>query len=94
MHTRLHLIAYDIANPKRWRGVVKAMETAGTRVQKSIFEAALNFDERQALITRVTALVDKNEDKYYIQPLCAHCARRIRWQGLPRTEAAKNYWII
>lgn len=94
MHTRLNIIAYDMASPKRWRGVVKVVEAAGTRVQKSIFEAALNFDERQALIARVKTLIDKSEDKFYIKPLCPHCARRIRWQGLPKTESAKDYWIV
>lgn len=41
----LHLIAYDIAEPKRVRRIAEICEDYGTRVQYSLFECWLEEDD-------------------------------------------------
>jgi hypothetical protein len=51
--TMLRLIAYDIANPKRWRHVCETCEDYGVRVQYSLFECWLTDDTFQALSSKL-----------------------------------------
>lgn len=45
MSRRRHLIAYDIADPKRLRRVIGIMESFGTRLQYSVFLCDLTTSE-------------------------------------------------
>jgi CRISPR-associated protein Cas2 len=59
---RLYIVAYDIADPKRWRRVFKAMQGFGDWLQLSVFQCRLTRRRRQELETRLRELVKNGED--------------------------------
>jgi CRISPR-associated protein Cas2 len=59
---RLYIVAYDIADQKRWRRVFKAMHGYGEWVQLSVFQCRLSRRRRAELDTRLRELVKNGED--------------------------------
>ncbi len=62
MARRRHLIAYDIADPKRLRRVCKVMEGYGQRLQYSVFLCDLSGGELARWEADVRQEVDLAED--------------------------------
>jgi CRISPR-associated protein Cas2 len=80
----LHLLAYDISCDKRRGKVAKLLEGYGFRAEFSVFEADLNPAELVFLKADLLKLVDAEEDKLFIYPICARCRKAIiRLVGKP-----------
>lgn len=62
MARRRYLIAYDIADPKRLRKVIKVMESYGQRLQYSVFLCDLSGVELVDWHTNILAVVKLTED--------------------------------
>lgn len=65
---KLVLIIYDIIDNKRRTRMVKHLESYGSRVQKSAFEALLPSGKYHAMINGITKIID-NEDNVRIYRL-------------------------
>jgi len=63
------VIAFDVANDKRRRRLVKVLESFGERAQESVFEAWLDGDERRKLERRALACLDPREDRLALYAL-------------------------
>jgi len=59
---RVFIVTYDIADPKRWRRVFKAMQGYGDWLQLSVFQCRLSRRRRQELETRLRGLIRNGED--------------------------------
>jgi CRISPR-associated protein Cas2 len=59
---RLFIVAYDIADQKRWRRVFKVMHGFGDWLQLSVFQCRLSRRRRAELETQLRALVKNGED--------------------------------
>jgi len=59
---RLFIVTYDIADPKRWRRVFKAMQGYGEWIQLSVFQCRLSGRRRADLETRLRELIRNGED--------------------------------
>lgn len=70
------VIAYDIANDRRRRALVRALESFGQRAQESVFEAWLTDRERKKMETKVNQCLDLSEDRLaiYVLPKVDHNA--------------------
>ena len=80
----LYVVAYDIRHNGRRRRVARALRTFGGRMQKSVFEAALEPDDIRDLCRRVGPLLGKS-DAFAILPLDDRPDRlRLHWQAAPR----------
>ncbi len=80
----LYVVAYDIRHSGRRRRVAKALRIYGDRLQKSVFEAALEPEDIQELCRRVGPMLGKN-DAFAILPLDDRLDRpRLHWQSTPR----------
>ncbi len=90
----LVVISYDITHPRRLNRVAKVLETAGIRIQKSVFECGLTPDALLALRLRLRRLIDPTEDHILITPICARCRHYIGWQGKLPDVSTAPYWII
>ena len=78
----LHLVAYDIANPKRLRHVAKTCEDFGVRVEYSIFECDLPKKRFEAFWKELNALIDEKEDALISYTLCAECIKKCLVAGI------------
>ena len=56
------LICYDIADPKRLLRVHRCLKAQGLPLQYSVFTADLKRQQVEALLRRITALIDPRED--------------------------------
>jgi CRISPR-associated protein Cas2 len=65
----LHLIAYDIADPKRLNRIARFMTKHAIRVQYSVFVADLDRAELEELLHELEGLIDLRLDDVRAYPL-------------------------
>ena len=65
-HERLYVVAYDIADPKRWRQVFKVMEAHGTWLQLSVFQCRLTARRRAQLGAKLDRIIQTGDDHVVI----------------------------
>ncbi|MEI6890575.1 MAG: CRISPR-associated endonuclease Cas2 [Pontiella sp.] len=77
----LHLVAYDIAHPKRLRQVAKTCEDFGVRVEYSVFECDLSPDRFTLFWSELNRLIHEDEDSLLAYTLCGGCVKKTRTAG-------------
>lgn len=73
----LYIISYDVATStpqgkKRLRRVAKECENYGVRVQNSVFECELSYEQYLALKQELSSLIDINADSLRFYPMGKH----------------------
>lgn len=58
----LYIVAYDIANPKRWRRVFRVMEGYGEWLQLSVFQCRLTRQRHAELIALLDGIIHHDDD--------------------------------
>lgn len=66
---RLYVVAYDIADPKRWRRVFRTMKGYGRWLQLSVFQCRLSGRRRADLGAALERLIHHKEDHVIILDL-------------------------
>jgi len=77
----LHLVAYDVRDPRRLRQVAKICLDYGIRVEYSVFECDLTEDLFQKLWHNLNAVIDPDEDAILAYKICGSCVQRIQSMG-------------
>jgi CRISPR-associated protein Cas2 len=80
-----YVICYDIPDAKRRAQVVRCLQGFGSRVQCSIFEAALPRPLFDNMVCRLREMV-LNEDQISIYRVCAACMTASVFLGLADRE--------
>jgi CRISPR-associated protein Cas2 len=62
----LYIAAYDIACPTRLRRALTLLKAYASGRQKSVFEIYLNEPERAQLLDEVAAVIDADEDRFFL----------------------------
>lgn len=79
----LYVAAYDVSHGGHRLQIAKILAAYGRRVQRSVFEVAVEPEELPELKRRVGAWLDK-DDAFDLYPIDRRDARRrIRWQRPP-----------
>jgi CRISPR-associated protein Cas2 len=92
---RLWVIAYDMADDRRRRQIVKCLASKMQRVQESVFEGWLTQSELNDLMIEATQLLDLQEDKLRAYPLAVKTEKRYGTYGQQKvTPKQSDYWII
>ncbi len=81
---RLYIVAYDIADPKRWRRVFKTMHGFGQWLQLSVFQCRLTRRRRAELAARLEQLIHHGEDHVLILDLGAADKVELKVESLGR----------
>lgn len=63
---RLYLVTYDIADPKRLRGVFRLMKGYGQRLQLSVFQCRLTAQRRVEMAERLERSIESAKDHVLI----------------------------
>ncbi len=58
----LYIVAYDIADPKRWRRVFRLMEGFGEWLQLSVFQCRLSARRHAELVQLVDSIIHHEAD--------------------------------
>ncbi len=77
----LHLVAYDISDPKRLIQVHRYLKKLGIPLQYSVFLLYITPLQKKQLVFRLTRLIDPREDDVRIYPL----PRNPDWQWWGRS---------
>lgn len=85
---RLYIVAYDIADPKRWRRVFKVMHAYGQWLQLSVFQCRLTARRRAALAMRLEREIKPGADHVLILDVGPADEVELRVESLGRTYAA------
>lgn len=92
---RLWVIAYDIADNRRRRQLVKCLASQMQRVQESVFEGWLTQAELNSLIAEATPLLNREEDRLRAYPLAVRAEKRYGIYGQQQTTPKQtDYWIL
>lgn len=77
--SRIFLVSYDIAEPRRWRRVFKLLRENGEHQQLSVFICRLPVARMKRLAARLAMLTDPAQDRLMVIELgtAADAARRI-----------------
>lgn len=62
MDQRLYIVAYDIADQKRWRRIFKLMKGYGEWVQLSVFQCRLTPAQHAELIALLDGIINHSDD--------------------------------
>ena len=95
MARRRYLIAYDIADAKRLRRVIKVMEAFGERLQYSVFLCDLSGAERASWEGSIRTVVNMGEDSVVCIDLgSVHSPAPLVTFGTPRRVPTSGPTII
>jgi len=94
MQRHFYLIAYDIRQNARRLKVAKLLESAGNRVQDSVFEAHLSEPEREKLEKRAKKMIDMHEDSIRFYLICQNCQKKVRIIGQGNLTQAPEVIIL
>ena len=70
---KLWVIAYDIADNKRRRRIVKIIKKWDKRANFSVFECMLTEAQLMHVKTTIPKILDATEDKVIFYPICLNC---------------------
>jgi len=90
----LHLVAYDIRQPKRLRQVAKTCEDFGIRVEYSVFECDLTEKNFNCLWILLEEIIDPDEDCILAYRICGSCVRKIESIGAIVRPGKPLFYII
>lgn len=62
----LYIAAYDISSPVRLREGLRVLKDYATGRQKSVFECFLSPAEKHTLLSRMGAVIDRAEDRFFL----------------------------
>jgi CRISPR-associated protein Cas2 len=62
MAEHLYIVAYDVADPKRWRQVFKTMQAYGDWVQLSVFQCRMSRRRHAELIALLDGIILRSVD--------------------------------
>lgn len=66
MEDHIYIVAYDIANSRRWRKIFRLMNGYGEWLQLSVFQCRLSARRHAELIATLDGLIHHQEDHVVI----------------------------
>lgn len=89
-----YILAYDITDNRRRAKIAKIIESAGKRVQGSVFEVYLTPANLDALLQRVGKVIKKDQDSLRGYFMCESCREKIRTIGTGQAPPPPRVQII
>jgi CRISPR-associated protein Cas2 len=65
----LYIVAYDIADPKRWRAIFKLMKGYGEWLQLSVFQCRLSARRHAEMASLLDQLIHHGDDHVVIMDM-------------------------
>ncbi len=90
----IYMVCYDITNPRLLKKTAKTLEDFGLRVQKSFFQCDIDKERMDELFKKISNIINKKKDSFYIYPLCENCSRKALKDGTGELVRLENYDIL
>ena len=94
MERGFYVLAYDIRDDKRRAKIAKIMESVGSRIQGSVFEAWFSQKELDQVILRSMKVLQDKEDSLRVYYLCEDCRAKIQVKGMGKVTEKPGLVII
>ena len=96
MREHLYIVAYDIADSKRWRRVYRLMLGYGEWLQLSVFQCRLDRMRLVEMEGRLEELIRRDEDHVLILDLgpAEQVRPRVRSLGKAFSPVERKPWIV
>jgi CRISPR-associated protein Cas2 len=93
---RLYIVAYDIADDRRWRRIFKLMHGYGRWLQLSVFQCRLSARRRAEMALRLEAAMHMKEDHVLILDLgpADQVDPRVESLGKPFTSVKRTAVVL
>ena len=92
---RLYIVAYDIADDRRWRRIYRLMRGYGRWLQLSVFQCRLTARRRAALAQRLEEIIHHKDDHVLILDLGSADKVEPRVESLGKTyESVKRTAVV
>lgn len=88
------IVAYDITNPRRLQKIARIMKDYGVRVQKSIFEVAVDSLLFHQMRHRVEQVMDVKADGVKYFALCPKCSDTLIALGIGAERYSNGEYLI
>ena len=88
----LYIAAYDVAHPARLRRALYEVKAFATGGQKSVYECFLHAPEHEALVSRMHAVLDPDEDRFLLLRLETRSPARTLGIAVP--PADPDYFYV
>jgi len=72
-----YVVAYDISDDKRRKKVHETLKSYGAWKEYSVFEVRLDDTTMLNLENKIKDIIEDDEDKVRIYPLCERCEKKI-----------------
>lgn len=96
MDEHLYIVAYDIADPKRWRRVFRVMKGYGDWLQLSVFQCRMGERRRAELVHVLDNIIHHGEDHIVILDLgpAERVLPRVTSLGKTYTEVVREAIVV
>ena len=96
MEEHLHLVTYDISDPKRWRAVYELMNGYGEWLQLSVFQCRLSRRRHAEMVSTLDQIIHHTQDHVLIMDLGPVDSVKPRVLSLGKTDftAVKRVPVI
>ncbi len=90
-HRHLYIAAYDIRHPRRLRKALTVVRGYASGGQKSVYECFLTEQEKQDLLVAIRAVVDVEEDRFFLLRLHRHSEAMTLGRAVPPQDGLFYY---
>ena len=94
MSRRLHIVAYDIGNQRRWRRLFKLMKQRGAHRQLSVFLVMADGAGIRKLANEIAGIIDPAADTVLIAPIDRAASSRMVELGMPGPVPGAQLLVI
>jgi len=88
------VVTYDITDDKRRQQVSSELQNYGARVQKSIFECHLDYNQIETLKASLETMIDITTDHIRFYYLCKKDHRKTAVEGVQLIYRDEDYFMI
>ena len=88
------VVTYDISDNKRRLHVSNELENFGLRVNLSVFECHLSWEDLADLKRKLAGKIDTGTDKIRYYTLCDSCFKKVDVQGNGEVTQQNDYILV
>ncbi|WP_202863664.1 CRISPR-associated endonuclease Cas2 [Ornithinimicrobium avium] len=85
--------AYDVRADERRSRIAATLQAWGDRIQKSVFVLDISSEDLDELCSRIGAVMDPDEDSFYVFTQCGTCWSSTRCIGQANKPEQTLYWL-